>query len=110
MSMQPERWDELLRTNVTGPWLVTRAALPLMLQDASARVVYLTSEAGWAFTPGFGAYNATKSALNNLGASFAAEIRSRAPALFSLFCSSLLFLCAHAVMRIFLPNQSKGCS
>jgi 3-oxoacyl-[acyl-carrier protein] reductase len=80
MSMEPERWDELLRTNVTGAWLVTRAALPLMLQGASARVVYLTSEAGWAFTPGFGAYNVTKSALNNLGASFAAECAAQQPA------------------------------
>jgi 3-oxoacyl-[acyl-carrier protein] reductase len=79
MSMQPERWDDLLRTNVTGAWLATRAALPLMLRSASARVVYLTSEAGWAFTPGFGAYNVTKSALNNLGASFADECANRYP-------------------------------
>jgi NAD(P)-dependent dehydrogenase (short-subunit alcohol dehydrogenase family) len=79
MSMSPERWESLLRTNVTGSWLVTRAALPLMLKGASARVVYLTSEAGWAFTPGFGAYNVTKGALNNLGASFAAECEAQYP-------------------------------
>ena len=79
MSMQPKRWDDLLRTNVTGAWLASRAAFPLMLRSASARVVYLTSEAGWAFTPGFGAYNVTKSALNNLGASFAEECAASHP-------------------------------
>jgi 3-oxoacyl-[acyl-carrier protein] reductase len=79
MSMAPERWDEMMRTNVTGSWLVTRAGLPVMLKRGGARVVYLTSEAGWAFTPGFGAYNVTKSALNNLGASFADECAARHP-------------------------------
>ena len=43
-------------------------------------MVFLTSEAGWASTPGFGAYNVTKSALNTLGASFAAECAARHPA------------------------------
>jgi 3-oxoacyl-[acyl-carrier protein] reductase len=79
LTMPPERWDSLLRTNVTGSWLVTRAALPLMAKNGTVRVIYLTSEAGWAFTPGFGAYNVTKSALNNLGASFAAECETRYP-------------------------------
>src|SRR5262249_55344615 len=52
-SIESERWDQLLRTNVTGAWLVTRAALPLMLAGGAMRVLFLTSEAGWAFTPGF---------------------------------------------------------
>jgi 3-oxoacyl-[acyl-carrier protein] reductase len=79
MSMEPERWDRLLRVNVTGAWLVTRAALPLTLVQGGARVLFLTSEAGWAFTPGFGPYNVSKSALNNLAASFAAECAARYP-------------------------------
>lgn len=79
VSMEPARWDRLLRTNVTGAWLVTRAALPLMLSAGGARVLFLTSEAGWAFTPGHGPYNVSKSALNNLGASFAAECASLHP-------------------------------
>jgi len=68
-----ERWQALLDTNVTGAWLTARAALPLMLRRHAVRLVLLTSEAGWASTPGFGLYNLTKSALNTLGASLAAE-------------------------------------
>ena len=70
---EPGQWQAIFDTNVTGQWLVTRAALPLLLAGPAARVLFMTSEAGWAFTPGFGPYNVSKAALNNLGASFAAE-------------------------------------
>ena len=67
------RWDALLRTNVTGAWLAVRAAMPLMLRSRAARIILLSSEAGWASTPGFGPYNISKAALNSLGMSLAEE-------------------------------------
>ena len=79
-SMTPEQWRRIVETNITGAWLFCRAAVPDMLAAGSCRVVLLTSEAGWAFTPGVGAYNVSKSALNNLGASLAAECAARYPA------------------------------
>lgn len=72
-------WTDLLTTNVTGQWLTARTALPLMAQGAGFRMVFLSSEAGWASTPGFGPYNVSKSAVNALGASFAAECAVRFP-------------------------------
>ncbi len=72
-----ERWQAMLDTNVTAPWLTARTALPLMLRLHAARIVMFTSEAGWASTPGFGPYNLTKAALNTLGASLAAETAAR---------------------------------
>lgn len=72
-------WTELLTTNVTGQWLTSKAALPLMDKGDGFRVVFLSSEAGWAATPGFGPYNVSKSAVNTLGASFAAECAARLP-------------------------------
>ncbi len=74
-----EDWDRLLKTNITGQWLMTRAALPLLSAADGFRIVFMTSEAGWAFTPGFGPYNLTKAAVNNLGASLAAECAARMP-------------------------------
>jgi NAD(P)-dependent dehydrogenase (short-subunit alcohol dehydrogenase family) len=79
-SMTPEQWDRVIGTNLGGSWRICRAAVPDMLDAGSCRVVLLTSEAGWAFTPGVGAYNVSKSALNNLGASLAAECAARYPA------------------------------
>src|SRR5262249_20756044 len=79
-SMSGEQWNRLIETNVGGAWRVCRAAVPDMLAGGSCRVVLLTSEAGWASTPGVGDYNVSKSALNNLGASLAAECAARYPA------------------------------
>ncbi len=74
-----EQWQAMLATNVTAPWLTARTGMPLMLRTRTARVVLLTSEAGWASTPGVGSYNLTKSALNALGASLAAETAASDP-------------------------------
>lgn len=69
--MNESDWHELMDTNVTASWLTTRAALSLM--NRSGRAVLFTSEAGWTSTSGFGPYNISKAALNNLGMSIAAE-------------------------------------
>lgn len=79
MEQEPEDWDRQFDLNVKGQWLVTRGALPLMLRGDEVKVLFITSEAGWAFTPSAGHYNVTKAALNNLGASFAAECEDRYP-------------------------------
>jgi NAD(P)-dependent dehydrogenase (short-subunit alcohol dehydrogenase family) len=47
--------------------------MPLLSKGDSFRIVFLTSAAGWADTPGFGPYNISKSALNSFGMSLAAE-------------------------------------
>ncbi len=77
--LEADEWSALLATNVTGQWLVSKAALPLMVKNDALRIVFMTSEAGWAFTPGFGPYNLSKAAVNNLGASLAAECAARFP-------------------------------
>ena len=74
-----EEWDRLLLTNVTAQWFLTREIFPHMRKGGGLRVLFLTSEAGWASTPGFGPYNISKSALNSLAASMAAEYASSFP-------------------------------
>ncbi len=66
-------WNELFNVNVTAQWLVSKAAMPLLFNSDSIRIVFMSSEAGWASTPGFGPYNISKSAVNTLGSSLAAE-------------------------------------
>ena len=67
-----EDWQRIMNTNVTAPWFLTRKIFPHMAKGGALRVLFISSEAGWAFTPGFGPYNVSKAALNNLGASMAA--------------------------------------
>ncbi len=68
-----EDWNRIMSTNVTAPWFLTRTIFPHMAKGGTSRVLFISSEAGWAFTPGFGPYNVSKAALNNLGACMAAE-------------------------------------
>ena len=72
-------WMNLLTTNVTGQWLTCKAAMPLLSNGDGFRILFLSSFAGWASTPGFGPYNVSKSAVNTLGASLAAECTLRYP-------------------------------
>jgi NAD(P)-dependent dehydrogenase (short-subunit alcohol dehydrogenase family) len=71
--LSTENWRRLVDTNITGPWLVWKAAWPLLCASERWRVLLFSSAAGWSDTPGFGPYNLTKAALNNLGMSLAAE-------------------------------------
>lgn len=66
-------WERMMRTNVTAPWHLTRLMTPHLLKSDAVRILFLTSEAGWADTPGHGQYNISKCALNNLTMSLAAE-------------------------------------
>lgn len=75
----PGQWARVMATNVAGSWLTTRAIMPTMVKTGSARALFISSGAGWAFTPGFGVYNVSKAALNNLAASWAAEIAAAHP-------------------------------
>ncbi len=72
-------WDRIVNLNVTAQWYLTKSILPHMIKGGELKVLFVTSEAGWAFTPGFGQYNITKAALNSLGACMAEECAARYP-------------------------------
>ena len=72
-----EYWNKTIATNVTAPWLIMRTIFPHMCASGQVRVLFITSGAGWASTPGFGIYNISKSALNSLCASLAQEYGQR---------------------------------
>ncbi|WP_200330275.1 SDR family oxidoreductase [Leucobacter sp. L43] len=58
-------WERHLASNVTGPALITRAALPL-LRAAAATVVFIGSGAGTRPVAGSAVYTASKHALRGL--------------------------------------------
>jgi NAD(P)-dependent dehydrogenase (short-subunit alcohol dehydrogenase family) len=69
-----EYWNRMMATNVTAAWLLTRMMFPYMLLDGNVRVLFISSEAGWANdTPGNGMYKVSKAALNGLGRAAACE-------------------------------------
>jgi 3-oxoacyl-[acyl-carrier protein] reductase len=67
-------WDEVIRVNLTGPMLVTRAVVPVMKAQRSGVVLNLVSGAGTEGTVGFTSYAASKGGLVALTRTWAKEL------------------------------------
>lgn len=76
-----EDWERIFRLNLHAPWQLTRECLPAFRRVGAARVVFMSSGAGWSSTPGHGPYNVSKAALNSLCACFARELAANEPGL-----------------------------
>jgi NAD(P)-dependent dehydrogenase (short-subunit alcohol dehydrogenase family) len=61
--------------NVFGLLAVTRAILPLMRQQGSGHIINVSSQAGFAATPGLGIYAASKHAVEAITDALAAEVQ-----------------------------------
>ncbi len=72
----PERWDEVVRINLTGAFLVARAALP-HLEAGGGAIVTVASTNAWVAGPGWASYCASKAGLAMLTASIANDYGPR---------------------------------
>jgi NAD(P)-dependent dehydrogenase (short-subunit alcohol dehydrogenase family) len=70
-------WEWHFRVNATGPYLLTRAALPGMLERRWGRVINIASLAGLVGAPYVTAYTASKHALVGLTRALAAEVAGK---------------------------------
>jgi len=77
LTTDPALWDRHLKVNVTGPYLLTRAALPGMLERRWGRVINVASLAGLYGAPYVTAYTASKHALVGFTRALAAEVAGR---------------------------------
>jgi NAD(P)-dependent dehydrogenase (short-subunit alcohol dehydrogenase family) len=73
----PEMWECHLAVNATGPYRLTRAVLPGMLERGWGRVINVASLAGLHGAPYVTAYTASKHALVGLTRALAAEMAGR---------------------------------
>jgi NAD(P)-dependent dehydrogenase (short-subunit alcohol dehydrogenase family) len=69
-----KEWDETLDTNAKGPFLVTKACLPAMLEQGWGRVVNVASTAAFQGVPYAAHYAASKHALLGMTRSLAIEV------------------------------------
>ncbi len=70
-----EQWDAVLRTNLRGPFLLSRAAAALMKTQGSGHIVNITSTAARRAWPNAAAYHASKWGLLGLSHALHAELR-----------------------------------
>jgi meso-butanediol dehydrogenase/(S,S)-butanediol dehydrogenase/diacetyl reductase len=66
VDMDPETWQVMLDTNLTGPFLLMKAAIPHMVAAGGGSIVNMSSLAGVVCVPGSPGYCATKAGLIHL--------------------------------------------
>ena len=71
--MDDEHWRRTLDVNLTGPMMITRAALPVMLERGGGSVVLVSSTNAMAAAPLSAAYDASKAGLNALARAIAVD-------------------------------------
>jgi NAD(P)-dependent dehydrogenase (short-subunit alcohol dehydrogenase family) len=59
-------WRRTLDVNLTGPMMITRAALPVMIERGGGSIVLVSSTDAMAAAPLSAAYDASKAGLNAL--------------------------------------------
>ncbi|MBI4673009.1 MAG: SDR family oxidoreductase [Chloroflexi bacterium] len=69
-----EEFEVVLRTNVTAPFMLTRALVGQMLARGAGSIINVSSDAGAVGYPTWGAYGVSKAALDHLTRVWAAEL------------------------------------
>jgi NAD(P)-dependent dehydrogenase (short-subunit alcohol dehydrogenase family) len=67
-------FEQVIKTNVTGPFMLTRALVGQMLARGSGSIINVSSDAGVIGYPTWGAYGVSKAALDQLTRTWAAEL------------------------------------
>lgn len=73
-NMTGEQWDEVLDTNLRGAWSMTKAVLPLMMQQRRGAIVNVSSLSGMHGVVGQTNYSAAKGALIAMTRSLSREV------------------------------------
>ena len=77
MRMSEADWDDVITTNLRGPFLTSKAALRPMLKQRYGRIVNVSSRAGVAGNAGQANYSAAKAGLIGFTRALAKEVGSR---------------------------------
>ena len=77
LRMKPEDWDQVINTNLTSVFRLSKACLRRMMKERRGRIVNLTSIVGLTGNPGQANYSAAKAGLLGFTKSLAKEIASR---------------------------------
>ena len=75
--MTDEQWDDVIRVNLRGTFLFTRAASKQMMKKRYGRVINISSVSGLIGNPGQSNYSASKAGVIGMTRSFAKEIAKR---------------------------------
>ena len=76
MEIDPVRWEQLMRVNVSGPYLCSRAVLPIMMEQRRGSIINIGSRMATDPNQGGGVlYSASKAAVHMFTYCLADEVR-----------------------------------
>ena len=75
--MSDENWDNVINTNLTGTFNLTKVFIKNMIKKRYGRIINISSVSGLMGNPGQVNYSSSKSALNGFTKSLAKELGSR---------------------------------
>lgn len=73
LEMDEAAWDRVIRINLTGAFLMVKAAIPAMITRGGGSIILIASQLGRVGSPGRAPYCATKGALIQLAKVLAAD-------------------------------------
>jgi 3-oxoacyl-[acyl-carrier protein] reductase len=73
LELDVQEWSRQIATNLTGPFLLTRAVLPIMRRARYGRIINITSGLASNGAGGYAAYSASKAGLESLTRTTAEE-------------------------------------
>lgn len=73
--MSVEEWNNVIGTNLTGPFLLTRAVLPEMIDKRDGTIVMISSTSGKRAKANSAAYSASKFAVEGFSEALLREVR-----------------------------------
>ena len=77
LRMKPEDWDQVISTNLTSVFRLSKACLRRMMKERRGRIINLTSIVGLTGNPGQANYSAAKAGVLGFTKSLAREVASR---------------------------------
>src|ERR1700761_885431 len=77
LRMKPDDWDQVIATNLTSVFRLSKACLRRMMKERRGRIINLTSIVGLTGNPGQANYSAAKAGLLGFTKSLAKEVASR---------------------------------
>ena len=102
LRMKDEDWDNVIETNLTGTYNLSKVFIKNMVKNRSGRIINISSVSGLMGNPGQVNYSSSKSALNGFTKSLAKEVGSR-----NITVNSVAPGFIQTDMTSFLDDQSK---
>ncbi len=74
-NLPQEAWDDVLKVNLTAPFLITQALLPALRKGANSAVIFISSGVGRKGRAGWGAYAVSKFGVEGMNQVWADELQ-----------------------------------